>query len=250
MSGVSAGADVWAVAFTGIAVWCAVPGRRVPPPPDRSPGTAGAARGDDETGTAVGRRLLVSSAVAVLPWLALGGALGVVTGVVAAAMTWRWLAGAESRAERERRLTLDRQLPHLVDLLASTLSVGMSPEAALGRVAAAVAEPGRGALQGVERALRLGRDPARVWRDLADDPTLGSLGRTMARTAETGAPVAEAMHRLAEDLRRVARTEVESRARAVGVRATAPLGACLLPAFVLVGVVPLVAGFSSLLVGR
>jgi len=249
MTGVSAGLAVLAVALTGVAVWCALPGRRVPPPPDRSSGTAGAGR-TDGPGQAARRRLLAASAVAVLPWLALGGALGVVTGAVAAAMTWRWLAGAESRAERERRMTLERQLPHLVDLLASTLAVGMSPEAALGRVAAAVESPGRDALQGVERALRLGRDPARVWRDLADHPTLGPLGRTMARTAETGAPVAEAMHRLAEDLRRVARTELESRARAVGVRATAPLGACLLPAFVLIGVVPLVAGFSSLLVGR
>ena len=41
----------------------------------------------------------------------------------------------------------------------------------------------------------------------------------------------------------------ESRARAVGVKAAVPLGVCLLPAFVLVGVVPLVAGSVSVLVG-
>ena len=50
------------------------------------------------------------------------------------------------------------------------------------------------------------------------------------------------MARLAEDLRRAARADVETRARAVGVKAAVPLGVCLLPAFVLVGVVPLVAG--------
>jgi hypothetical protein len=55
------------------------------------------------------------------------------------------------------------------------------------------------------------------------------------------------MLRLSDDLRRQVRAEVESRARAVGVKAALPLGTCLLPAFVLVGVVPLVAGSVSVL---
>ena len=50
------------------------------------------------------------------------------------------------------------------------------------------------------------------------------------------------MERLAADLARRARADVEDRARAVGVKAALPLGLCLLPAFVLVGIVPLVAG--------
>ena len=45
------------------------------------------------------------------------------------------------------------------------------------------------------------------------------------------------------------RSEAEARARTVGVRAAAPLGLCLLPAFVLVGVVPLVAGTVASLLG-
>jgi hypothetical protein len=48
-------------------------------------------------------------------------------------------------------------------------------------------------------------------------------------------------------MRARARAEVEARAKTVEVRAAAPLGACFLPAFVLLGVVPLVAGlFGSL----
>jgi hypothetical protein len=58
------------------------------------------------------------------------------------------------------------------------------------------------------------------------------------------------MLRLAEDLRRRDRADVESRARSVGVKAALPLGLCLLPAFVLVGVVPLVAGSVSVLLGH
>jgi len=77
---------------------------------------------------------------------------------------------------------------------------------------------------------------------LGQHAQLGPLGRSLARAVRTGASVAEAMTRLAEDLRRTARTEAEGRARAVAVKAAAPLGLCLLPAFALVGVVPLLAG--------
>ena len=53
------------------------------------------------------------------------------------------------------------------------------------------------------------------------------------------------VERLAADLAGRARAETEERARAVGVKAAIPLGVCLLPAFVLVGIVPLVAGLLA-----
>ena len=71
------------------------------------------------------------------------------------------------------------------------------------------------------------------------------LGRALARAHRTGAPVVPAVERLADELARSARSEVEDRARAVGVKAAVPLGLCLLPAFVLIGIVPLVAGLLT-----
>jgi pilus assembly protein TadC len=53
--------------------------------------------------------------------------------------------------------------------------------------------------------------------------------------------VTDAVAALAEELDEQARARVEDRARAVGVRAAVPLGLCLLPAFLLLGIVPLVA---------
>jgi hypothetical protein len=59
--------------------------------------------------------------------------------------------------------------------------------------------------------------------------------------------VGQAVHRLAEELRERARADVEERARSIEVKAAAPLGLCLLPAFVVLGVVPMVAGvFGSM----
>jgi pilus assembly protein TadC len=69
----------------------------------------------------------------------------------------------------------------------------------------------------------------------------------MARSLDTGAPAAEALTRLADDLRRERRTLADQAARSVGVRAAAPLGLCFLPAFVLVGIVPsIVSAFGAL----
>jgi pilus assembly protein TadC len=102
----------------------------------------------------------------------------------------------------------------------------------------------------VTARLRLGIDPVTVWSDLARHPQLGGLGRSVGRAIESGASVSDAMQRLADDLRQRTRADVESRARAVGVKAAVPLGLCLLPAFILVGVVPLVAGSVGVLAGR
>jgi hypothetical protein len=52
------------------------------------------------------------------------------------------------------------------------------------------------------------------------------------------------LQRIALDARESARWAAEARARSVGARAAAPLGLCFLPAFVLVGIVPLVAALG------
>ena len=43
----------------------------------------------------------------------------------------------------------------------------------------------------------------------------------------------------------LAAEQAKERARAVGVKAAVPLGLCLLPAFVLVGIVPVVAALLT-----
>jgi pilus assembly protein TadC len=126
----------------------------------------------------------------------------------------------------------------------------MSPAAAVEQISEAVAPPARDELSELAARLRLGLDPGTVWRELAKHPQLGGLGRSVARAVESGASVSDAMQRLSDDLRQRSRGEVESRARAVGVKAAVPLGICLLPAFILVGVVPLVAGSVAVLAGR
>lgn len=170
-----------------------------------------------------------------------GPAAAPAAAVVAAVVWWR-SAGWESAAARRRRELLEGQLPHVVDLMVAALAAGAAPGAAVARVADVVESPAAEELRGYAARLALGADPVTVWRALRAHAQLGRLGTALLRSAESGAQVTGALTRLGEELRARRRADVETRVRQVEVRAAVPLGVCLLPSFVLLGVVPLVAG--------
>ncbi|WP_244931074.1 type II secretion system F family protein [Nocardioides sp. W7] len=171
-----------------------------------------------------------------------GGPVGPAAGAGAGVVVWFVIGRAEPPSVRRRRDQTRADLPHVVGLLASALRAGAATGEAVGVVCDALPGAAADRLAPVAARLALGADPVRVWEQLADDDALGPLGRALARAQATGAPVVRSVERLADDLATGARAEVEDRARAVGVKAALPLGLCLLPAFVLIGIVPLVAG--------
>lgn len=192
-------------------------------------------------------RPVLSGLVVLAGWSVLGGPVGALAGLAAAAVTWTVLGRAEPPGVRLRREQLERDLPTAVDLLATTLAAGSSIEAALAVVARAVGGPVAEELDTVGHRLGLGVDPATVWRAVAAHPQLGPFGRAALRAHESGASVSGAVRRLGEELRARERAQVEARAKTVEVKAAAPLGVCFLPAFVLLGVVPMVAGVFATL---
>lgn len=190
-------------------------------------------------------RLLWVVLAGVAVWVFLGGAAGAVAAPLAGLGAWVVIERAEPAQVRRDREAAVRELPHVVGLLADGLRSGRSPTEALAVVADALPGPASARLAEVVPRLRLGLDPAQVWAELATDPALGPLGRALSRAQRTGAPVVLTVERLSDDLARGARADVEDRARAVGVKAAVPLGLCLLPAFVLIGIVPVVAGLLT-----
>ncbi len=191
-----------------------------------------------------GRPLWVMLA-AVAAAVFVGGAAGLVAAPVAGAATWWAVERSEPAGVRRERELARRDLPHVAGLLADALGSGQAPVDALTVVAGALPGPASARLAALVPRLRLGVDPHQVWSDLASDPALAPLGRALSRAHRTGAPVVAAVERLADELARSARADVEDRARAVGVKAAVPLGLCLLPAFVLIGIVPVVAGLLT-----
>lgn len=177
----------------------------------------------------------------------LAGSAGAVGGFVAAVAVWVLIGRAEPPSARRERVAVARDLPHVVGLLADALASGQDLGSALGLVCRALPGPAADRLVGIAPRLALGADPAEVWAALGRDPDLAALGRTLARAHSTGAPIGIAVARLSHELGQQARSDVEDQARQVGVKAAVPLGLCLLPAFVLIGIVPLVAGLAATL---
>jgi Flp pilus assembly protein TadB len=178
-----------------------------------------------------------------------GGPAGPVAGVLAAVASYVVLGRSEDPVTRQARVSAEADLPALVLLLAAGLRSGAAPQTALALACGALPGSAADRLARVRARLVLGVDPVAVWEPLTTDPVLAPLARTLARAARSGARVADAVDRLSVELARQARARSEEQARSVGVRAAVPLGLCLLPAFLLLGVVPVVAGLFDTLTG-
>ena len=187
---------------------------------------------------------LACACAGVVTALLVGGVVGIGVGAAVVLLGPRLLARLESGAQRRRREALERQAPAAADLLAACISAGATPADAARAVAEALGEPIAASLQRLTGALDLGAAPASAWAALAADTPLRPIARAAARSAETGAPLAALLAAVADDQRDEARARAEATARAAGVRSVAPLAACFLPAFLLLGIVPVVASLA------
>ncbi|GAA1786121.1 type II secretion system F family protein [Streptomonospora arabica] len=164
---------------------------------------------------------------------------------IAAALRWRLARGDRHTVSRADRARMLAGLPVAVDLLVAGLRSGVALENALGAVAAAVGGPLGHSLGEVADQLRLGADPRAAWAAAADTEEFAAIGRALVRASESGAPVAAILERHAAEIRDTARVRALARTQRLGVLSAAPLGLCFLPAFVLIGVVPLAASLIS-----
>jgi tight adherence protein C len=147
----------------------------------------------------------------------------------------------ERRVSRGRRKAMDAQLPQLLDLLAAASSAGLSGQLALRRAVVALGGPLAAELSVALDAVDLG---AR-WRDelaaVAERLELPDLRRTVAalsRTETLGASLADSTAELAASVRAARRSAVMERARTAPVKMLFPLVFLVLPAFLLLTVVP------------
>jgi pilus assembly protein TadC len=188
------------------------------------------------------RRRAEAGAGAFAVFLLLGASPGAaLAGVGAGVALDRLLRRDGARPDEYGQLA--RDLPVACDLLAVCLAAGTPVGAALAAVGSSVPGP-LGELLGEVGALyRLGAAPRRAWSDVP--PPVDALSRAVVRAGEAGSAVVPALQRLAADLRASSRSETEAAVRRAGVWVLAPLGLCFLPAFLCLGVVPLVLGIAA-----
>lgn len=151
------------------------------------------------------------------------------------------------RARRRARAVVDelrRTLPEAVDLVALAVGAGLTVAQAVGAVADRHDGP-------VGQALARATADAARGRRLADalDTAAARLGAdarplfaALAASERYGAPLGDALDRLATDGRADRRRRAEEAARRVPVKLLFPLVLCVLPAFGLLTVAPMLAG--------
>jgi pilus assembly protein TadC len=190
-------------------------------------------------------RAVVCVAAGCVVVVVIGGWPGLVVGALTGAAMSRFLRGLESAHDRRRAAAIVAALPMGATLLAACLRAGRPVEPSVAAVGAALGGPLGDEFVHVAASLALGAAPAEAWRRLLDQPATARFARTLVRTWESGAPLAETLESLAIACRATARAAAQQRAKAVGVQAAAPLGLCFLPAFVAVGLVPVIVGVVS-----
>ncbi len=138
-----------------------------------------------------------------------------------------------------------RAAPLAADLLAACVAVGAGPREAAEAVGESIGGPVGDRLARAAAEIRLGGEPAVAWGRFGEIPGAGPLARCLHRAGSTGAPAAEPVSRLAEAMRAERAGAAVARAQRAGVLITAPVGLCFLPAFLAVGVAPVIIGLAG-----
>ncbi|WP_155056943.1 type II secretion system F family protein [Streptomyces blattellae] len=184
-------------------------------------------------------------------WAVVGGIAGIVVGLVGAVGLWLW---RRRRLEAGPGEEIDvgqaaRQLPLAADLLAACIAAGAGPVIAAQAVGEALGGPVGEALARGAAEVRLGGEPGEAWRRLASLPEAGALARLLERAGVSGVPAAGPVARLAAQARADWARTATARARRAAVMVTVPVGLCFLPAFIAVGVLPVVIGLAGGVLG-
>jgi Flp pilus assembly protein TadB len=167
--------------------------------------------------------------------------------------------------QRDARVTAPspRAVALLLDLVAGALAAGSPTDQALLSVSEAaravagddVAPKGSGGENDLVRAaaplhqtgavIRLGAPPSKAWNALAAHPGYADAGHAGRRCATSGARLAAALQAAARNERSRGALAAKLRAERLGGWLLLPLGLCFLPAFVCLGVVPVLVGIGQ-----
>ncbi|MFE1175163.1 type II secretion system F family protein [Streptomyces sp. NPDC058773] len=189
-------------------------------------------------------------AAAGLVIILVGGMTGVLAGLAVGYGVYHRLVRQRGKeAVRSAAAEVRAELAPAGDLLAACLAAGAGPRQAAEAVGRSLDGPVAERLRQVAAELRLGGEPAVVWPRLGALPGAEGLARCMERAGISGVPAVESASRIAAELRADQARVATAQARRAGVLVTLPLSACFLPAFLTLGVAPVLIGLASGLLG-
>lgn len=222
------------VAAILVAPWQSVPARRLRDL-EEAAGAGRGARGGGVVGARGGGR---------------GGRIGGAVGAQQAfASAWRQLPPRwVSRFPGSPSTAGSGSLAWLLDLLAVALLAGLPTHLALAAVGDALepSDPDTAApLHAAASRIRLGATPAQAWREVPGAGQVAPVAPILARATDGAGSVRAALGHAAQRMRSDADAEALTRAERAAVLVAGPLGLCFLPAFVCLGIVPVVIGLAD-----
>lgn len=158
-------------------------------------------------------------------------------------------ATAGSRVRGARRVADRGHVPTEVDavlllaLVEAAVTTGVALPHALGAVGRAVGGASGAGLVRAGSALVLGAAWSSAWAE--GPPAVHPVRDALEAAWTAGAPPVAGLRARADRLRRERRRAVRTAAARLAVHLVLPLGACFLPAFVLVGLVPVVLSLAG-----
>ena len=134
-----------------------------------------------------------------------------------------------------------------LDVFAACLSAGMAVAGAARATAPFAPRPLAEVLERAADLLTLGADPVTAWAGVVspEHPHVEGLCRLARRSAVSGTALSQAVSELADQSRADAADGARAAAERASVLIAGPLGACYLPAFVCLGIVPVVVGLAG-----
>ena len=145
------------------------------------------------------------------------------------------------RAVKDRISSVHAEVPQLLDLLAAGSTAGLSVELSVRRAAASLRGPLGRDLEGVLATVDVGvpwRSALSTFVEASDDDDLKRMVRVIARAETLGVSLRDATSELAATVRDARRAATLERARTAPVKMLFPLVFLILPAFLLLTVVP------------
>jgi pilus assembly protein TadC len=156
-------------------------------------------------------------------------------------------AGAPRSAGRRDATDDPLAMAATLDVFAACLRAGMAVSTAATGVADSAPTPFAAVLRRAADLLALGADPDRAWANPGGpiDAHLRAFLRMARRSAASGVALAQGIEDLAVQLRADAADAAAAAAERAAVLIAGPLGLCYLPAFLCLGIVPVVAGLAG-----
>jgi len=175
-------------------------------------------------------------------WAIFDSALGSLLGAGAGWAVSFWLHRQASAVTLAQQLQLSQEFPLVLTFLALVVESGAPLRWAAEAVSLEVQQLSQQRLQQVLAHCDVGFSEAEAWQSLSTDPVWGELAHELSRCVDSGTAASEILRTAATRTQKKQAAEAVTKARSLGVASTLPLVGCFLPAFILVGVVPIIGG--------